>query len=157
MIMAQINHEIFYFERKRKFNRTLENAQIRKFQTKDIEDFPFQHYGILNVKELAEVIKYLYQFQKDKEYFIITVGMTESKVNPGENRMLVKPHLYFLIGNEKTLAPYQSYQGKYVESNELYQAISNSSQESDFICIELDRDLNNSLGIFPDLFIIPNL
>lgn len=77
--------------------------------------FPLHDEGKLNVIELAEVIKHLYQFKTGKEYHIFTVGATELDFEPiyGGKSNYTRPHLNLLIGNENTLAPYQELNGVY--------------------------------------------
>lgn len=57
-----------------------------------------------------------------------------------------KPHLYLMIGNDKTLEPYSEYNGKFVNTEKLYLNISLTKGQN-IINIEVDSDLHNSIGI----------
>lgn len=111
--------------------------------------FPLHEYGTLNVKELAESIKYLYQFKTGKEYQIFTMGAVELEGKPvyGGQVFSSKPHLYLMIGNNKTLEPYSKYNRKFVNSNKLYLDIYLHAKGQNIINIEADRDYHNSIGI----------
>lgn len=64
---------------------------------------PLMDYGDFPVKELAELIKLLFSYQKQEEYKIVTCGYSNSYDSA----------LFFLIGNEKSLADYISFQGTF--------------------------------------------
>ena len=38
----------------------------------------------------------------------------------GDKVYLMKPHLYFMIGNQKTLSPYSEFNGQYVNHDSLH-------------------------------------
>lgn len=111
--------------------------------------FPLHEYGNLNVKELAEIIKYLYQFKTGKEYQIFTMGAVELDAEPvyGGQVFSSKPHLYFMIGNNKTLEPYSEYNGKFVNSDELYLNIYFNARGKSIINIEADSAYHKSMEI----------
>lgn len=111
--------------------------------------FPLHEYGSLNIKELAEIIKHLYQFRTGKEYSIFTIGAVELDGEPvyGGQVYSSKPHLYYMIGNDKTLEPYSEYNGKFVNSNKLYLNIYLHARGRNIINIEADRDYRNFAGI----------
>ena len=77
--------------------------------------FPLVAQGEFNSKELVEVIKQLYSLERQKEYTILTLGLVEkdSTKDHGWTSESLIPHLYFLVGNEKTLAPFKEYNGQY--------------------------------------------
>ncbi|MDD4188015.1 MAG: hypothetical protein PHX04_04565 [Bacilli bacterium] len=117
------------------------SADILELYVRNISDkFPLYNDGNLNVKEVAELIKHCYQFQKDSEYDVLTIGVNELEGSPvyGGLSWSVNPHLYFMIGNNKTLAPYQEYNGQYVNEDKLYSQIYLNAQRKDLISIELD-------------------
>lgn len=111
--------------------------------------FPLHDYGTLNVKELAEIIKYLYQFKTGKEYQILTMGVAElhGEIVYGGQAFSSKPHLYIMIGNDKTLEPYREYNGNFVNSRKFYLDISLHAKGYNIINIEADKDCHNSIGI----------
>lgn len=83
------------------------------------KQFPLYDWGEFNVKELAEVIKQLYSFERQKEYDILTIGFVEDKTDTGrgwETRYLI-PHLYFLVGANHFLKPFQEYNQKFMNED----------------------------------------
>ena len=107
--------------------------------------FPLYNYGKLNVQELAEVIKHIYQFKTKEEFQILTMGATNQHCCDSQGQ------LYFLIGNSKTLHNFYGYQGEYHSSN-LFDLLMKSAHNNkpNYIMIETDYtdlNLNNSLDI----------
>jgi len=104
--------------------------------------FPLYDFGGLKVKELAEIIKHIYQFKTGKEYSILTIGVSELDVEPvyGDKVYLMKPHLYFMIGNQKTLSPYSEFNGQYVNHDSLHTDIYLNAKGKNLINIELAHD-----------------
>ena len=103
--------------------------------------FPLHFDAELSVTELSEIIKYLYQFKRQKEYQILTIGATE-RVCESEyigKFYTAQPHLFFLIGNDKTLAPFNEYNGKYSNVEYAYKEIFSKAKGKDLIGIEADR------------------
>lgn len=98
-------------------------------------NFPLYEYGNLNIKELAEIIKHLYQFKTGKEYSILTIGLCE-KVFKEQILFSYKPHLYLMVGDNKTLRPYEEFDGKFASSNKLCYSIKEKGQN--FINIDAD-------------------
>lgn len=111
--------------------------------------FPLHSYGVLNIKELAELIKHLYQFKTGKEYNILTIGTTSTEQEPdyGPKRFYAKPHIYFIVGSDKTLDPFKEYNGLFVNSDLLNTGIQEQSKKQNIICIEAAPDYQNLLGI----------
>lgn len=111
--------------------------------------FPLYDYGDLNIKELAEIIKYLYQFKTGNNYSIFTIGTVELDAQTvyGGQAFSSKPHLFFIIGNDKTLEPYREYNKKFVNSDKLHTDIYLRARGQNIISIEADRDYHNSMGI----------
>lgn len=122
---------------------------LKMYSYRISNNFPLHEYGILNVKELAEIIKHLYQFKTGKEYQIFTIGTVELEGEPvyGGQVFSSKPHLYLMVGNNKALEPYGEYNGKFVNSNKLYLNIFLNARGRNIINIEADRDYHNSIGI----------
>ncbi len=59
--------------------------------------FPLYEFGILNIKELAEIIKHVYQFRTGKEYNIFTLGAVETRGVPiYGDRIFQLDHIYIL-------------------------------------------------------------
>lgn len=117
------------------------SADILKLYIRNIStEFPLYNDGNLNVKEVAELIKHCYQFQRGSEYDILTVGVNELEGSPvyGGQSWSVNPHLYFMIGNNKTLAPYQEYNGQYVNEDKLHSQIYLNAKGKDLVAIELE-------------------
>lgn len=106
------------------------------------DQFPLQDYGKLNIKELTEIIKHLYQFKTGKEYKIFTMGAVELDGSPvyGGQVFSSRPHLYFMVGNDKTLEPYQEYNGKFVNSDRLYLNVYCHARGRNIINIEAEQD-----------------
>lgn len=111
--------------------------------------FPLQQDGELNVKELAEIVKHLYQFRADQEFEILTVGATELKGMPvyGGQTFSNVAHLYFLVGNAFTLAPFKEFNGKYINSDKVNTKIDLYAKGKNLLCIEADKNSKNTLGI----------
>lgn len=105
------------------------------------EYFPLYSDGELNVTELAEIIKHLYQFKRQQEYRILTIGATERDGEPvyGGQVFSAKPHLYFLIGNEQTLEPFACHNGRFENYWRMYNKIYLEAKGKDLISLELDR------------------
>lgn len=112
-------------------------------------NFSLAEYGKLNAKELVEVIKQIYQLKTGKEFDIVTIGTTEINGSPvyGGQVFSMKPHLSFLIGNEQTLAPYQEYDGKFLNDDHLYYQLYFGSRRPNLVTIELEEEATNSFGI----------
>lgn len=104
--------------------------------------FPLYYDGSLSVKELAEIIKHIYQFKTGKEYKILTIGVTETDAAPvyGGQSFSVKPHLYFMVGNEKSLSPFEQYNNQFVNEDRLHSHIYLYAKGKDLINIELERE-----------------
>lgn len=124
-------------------------SALETYLSRISDEFPLHEYGTLKVKELAEIIKHLYQFKTGKEYKIFTMGAVERHAEPtyGGNVYSSIPHLYIMIGNDKTLEPYQEYNGKFANLNSLYQDIFLGAKGQNIVNIEVDRDYHNSIGI----------
>lgn len=73
------------------------------------DSFPLYKNGVFKVKELAEIIKQCYQYERQQEYKIITLGTIDADCYD-----CVSPHLYFLIGNTKTLHPFYEYDKQFI-------------------------------------------
>lgn len=107
-----------------------------KYYTYISDKFPLNDYGKLNAKELAEVIKQLYQFEKESEYNILTIGAVAQ--DGDRDSVSLKPYLYFLIGNDKTLEPFQEYNGQFINDYKLWYRL-NYARSKDLISIPLER------------------
>jgi len=68
------------------------------------------------------VIRHLYQFHTGKDYQILTIGTTETDIEPvyGRKSYHTIPHLNILIGSEKALAPYQELSGTHTNDDMAY-------------------------------------
>lgn len=126
--MAQYYQE--FFDKKRKTEFVLydrfPSTEALDLYIRNISDkFPLYEVGSLDAKELAELIKHCYQFKTDSEYDILTIGANElvgTPVYQGQS-WSVKPHLYFVVGNNKTLAPFRQYDGQFINENKVYTSI----------------------------------
>lgn len=94
--------------------------------------FPLYDYGRLNVKELAEIIRHLYQFITNQEFNILTIGSIEDLDR-------VTPHVRFVIGNNKTLASYQQFNGTFSYDPFLDYKLSSEREEQSLISIDLEN------------------
>ncbi len=84
------------------------------YSTLPLKEHPINQYGQFDIKELAEVIKLLYSYQRQEEYQVLTFGFLDKRSVGFLVEELV-PNMYFLIGNDKTLAKYREYQGCFLE------------------------------------------
>lgn len=111
--------------------------------------FPLHEYGIFNVKELAEIIKYLYQIKRNEEFKILTFGATENRGEPvyGGQTFSLKPHMFFMIGNDKSLQPFKKLNGQYLNSDKVYTSIYLYGKGKNLVNVEIDRDHRFPLGI----------
>ena len=84
-----------------------------------------------------------------KEFDIVTVGTVEFHGTPvyGGQTFSMKPHLHFIIGNDKTLEPFREYQGLFVNSDKLYTTIDLRATGKDLVNIEVNQDYRTPLGI----------
>lgn len=107
-------------------------------------EFPLYEVGDLNVKELAEIVKHFYQFQRGPEYDILTIGSNEHHGSPvyGGQSWSIRSHMYFIIGDDKTLAPFREYDGKYINEDKVYTSIFLTARGKDLISIELENGYN---------------
>lgn len=82
-------------------------------------EHPLKEYGKFDIRELMIVIQYLYSFYQNEEYQSMVFGYLEKqsyKVAEGVFEEL-KPNLYFVVGNEKSLEEYQDYQNCFLEES----------------------------------------
>ncbi|HIR74661.1 TPA: hypothetical protein IAB95_04095 [Candidatus Ventrenecus avicola] len=107
--------------------------------------FPLYDFGKLNVKELAEIVKHIYQFKTGQEFDIVTVGAVEYQRTDVYGSL--KPHLYFMVGDNKTLEPFREYQGMFVNSDKLFTTIDLNAKGKNLVNIEVDQDHRTPLGI----------
>lgn len=103
------------------------------------QSFPMYQFGLFHVKELAEIIKYVYQFKTGQEFRICTVG----KIEYDSRNCPYDAFLYFLIGSCETLLKYQEYDGTLASSLEFC----HSEAEENLVKIPLDRNYRTPLGI----------
>jgi len=119
---------------------------LKLYISKISTEFPLYEVGSLNAKELAELIKHFYQFKRGAEYDILTIGATELYEEPiyvcGRKSLLVEPHMCFIIGNDKTLAPFREYDGQFFNEHKVYNSIFLNARKKDLISIELDMGWN---------------
>lgn len=140
---GKINKEFVYIEDYPKMEA------LDLYLSRISKEFPLMENGIFNIKELAEMIKHLFQFKTGKEFQILTIGAVELDGSPvyGGQVYSSKPHLYFLIGNENTLKQFKEYDGKFVNSNHLYADIFLEARGQNIIVIEAQMKYPDTLGI----------
>lgn len=139
----KINKEFILYDR----YPSVEALEI--YLQKNSRRFPLYDYGVLNVKELAEVIKHIYQFKTGQEFEILTIGANEKYGTPvyGGQIFSLRPHVYFMVGNNESLSSFKNYNGMYVNSDKFYTDIYLDARGKNMVNIELDRDYRSSLGI----------
>lgn len=146
-------YQAFYEKKRNKEFVLYENfpslEAFKIYLSKISYQFPLYDDGTLNIKELASMIKHLYQLKTGEDYSIVTIGTVERDGKPvyGDQVFSSNPHLHFMIGNEKTLKPYQEYNGTFVNSNKLYGSIYLYARGQNMISMEADRDYSNSMNI----------
>lgn len=112
--------------------------------------FPLYSFGEFQTTELAEMIKQLYSFERQKEYEILTLGLVEkdsTKDHGWEFERLI-PRLYFLVGNEKTLAPFKHYENQFINEDFLQSSIEDRCKK-DFVTIEVERYGRKAEDVLP--------
>ncbi len=109
--------------------------------------FPLYDYGNFSAFELAEIIKYIYQFQTRDKCSILTLGTDSMDKDIPNSLFGTNPHLYFAIGTDKSLESVLDYNGKFYNSPNLYNKIYLDLLGKGAVFIDLDLDPNNSLGI----------
>lgn len=146
-------YNAFYINKRNKNFKLYErfpSIDSLEFYLRIISDrFPLYEYGNFNVKELAEIIKHLYQFKRDEEFEILTFGSTENRGEPvyGGQIFSSKSHMFFMIGNDKSLQPFKKLNGQYLNSDKVYTSIYLYGHGKNLVNIDLDRDHRSPLGI----------
>ena len=106
--MAQYYQDFFTKKRNKEFvlyGRYPGIDALELYVNKISSEFPLYHKGNFNIKELAILIKHFYQFKRNKDYDVLTFGVNKNhgmSLYDGQSFSL-QPHLYFVVGNEKTL------------------------------------------------------
>lgn len=117
------------------------------FQKSFLAEHPIQEYGRFDIRELAELIKYLYSFYYQEEYRILTFGYLEKsmyQVNEGVFSQL-KPNLCFLIGNDRSLEQYDSYRNLFLETEQKFNFL---KKKKSLICLKpYVGTIRDTLGI----------
>jgi hypothetical protein len=101
---------------------------------------PMQSHGNFNIKELAIIIKLMYQFEKQDEYSILTIGKNHQKANRVNDRLEFEiiPELFFIIGNNNSLSPYKEFNGLYLGEEEIFEFERSFFPKKDLIAISAD-------------------
>lgn len=104
------------------------------FQKTFLAEHPIQEYGKFDIRELAELIKYLYSFYYHEEYRILTFGYLEKRMYQVNEGLFpqINPNLCFLIGNDRALERYDSYKNLFLESE---QSFDFSKKTKSLICL----------------------
>lgn len=132
------------------YDRFSSFSQIQSYYSKiDCQTHPIYEYGEFDIRELAEVIKLLYSYQRQKEYQIMTFGNVEWM--PG--RCKLEPNLNFLIGNDRTLEDYQEYQHCFLENDSHFKFEYSDSDIQSFISLMAQE--NRSYQHFPENTLLP--
>ncbi|MDD3453103.1 MAG: hypothetical protein PHN42_02340 [Bacilli bacterium] len=147
--MAQYYQDFFNSKNNKEFilYDRFPSLEMLKLHIKEISTvFPLYEVGRLDVKELAELIKHFYQFQRGLEYDILTIGTTEYLGSPvyGGQSYSVIPHIYFIIGNNKTLEPFRKYNGQFINEDKIYTSIYLNARGKNIIAIELENTYESS-------------
>lgn len=118
------------------------------FEKSFLADHPLGEYGKFDIKELLEVIKYLYSFYNGEEYNILTFGYLEKSiyhVQEGDFDEL-KPRLCFLVGNDKTLSDYREYQNLFLGLEKSFDF--SRKKESLVVLNPIEGTVSDTLGIY---------
>lgn len=112
-------------------------GEVQFYEERRYFSHPLANYGNFPIKELAELIKLLFSYQKQEEYKIVTLG--------GFNDL--SPSCYFLIGNDRNLTDYISFCGSYREDIENLN-VPYSRKIFDLVVLEAEQNSpKNTLGI----------
>lgn len=106
---------------------------------------PLYEYGYFNAKELAEIIKYIYQIHTGKEYKILTIGAIDEFGD--RDSFSTMPHLLFMIGNDKSIEQYKEFNGKFINNDRFYSRMWLDGDRRNLIELELEIDYSNTLNV----------
>lgn len=118
------------------------------FNNSFLAPHPINEYGKFSIKELAVLIKNLYSHQRQEDYKIVVFGGLKKEnlsLLEGEFEQL-KAKLFFLVGNDKTLDKYLSYNNSFFEDG---RGINNlvEKRASLIVLPVLEGTILNTLGI----------
>lgn len=124
--------------------------EIKAYYNEERRIHPISSFGNFNIKELAQVIKLLYSFERQKEYQIFTFGnLSLDHTGPEDIDRELKPYLYFLIGDEENLDPYKEFNHTFSEQE--YHYPFEKSKIQNLICLQPNKgDFQNTLEIISD-------
>lgn len=122
---------------------------LRYYLQRENSKFSLSDFGIFDACELAEIIKYIYQFEQGGKYSILTLGADSMDGEPtnSEKKFASNPHVYFLIGNDDTLKLFLNSAGKFYNDNYLYNKLYMDAPSGCFSSIELKHNPNNTMKI----------
>ena len=152
--LAQEYQKFFISKRKQEFvyyNHFPSTMALVGYLQEFNNNFPLYPYGILNVKELAEIIKHVYQFKTGKVYHILTTGASkESEIT----KLPIIPQAFFIIGNSHTITEdIIAYHGNYYNYLTKYNEINNIDlmPKSNLVKITLENGNWDEQGIIESL------
>jgi hypothetical protein len=134
-----------YFDNKKSkdlviYNRFPSFELLELYISRISDKHPMNEYGTFNITELAEIIKLLYQYERQEEFNILTVGRNyENGTTVYQDQVFnLIPQLFFVIGNKRTLEPYQKYNGKFINENISFE-FEFSKQKMNIIALSASR------------------
>lgn len=96
------------------------------FEMRGWKSLPYFAQGQFEVRELAEMIKQFYQFERERDYDIITIGIINRQEEVIHKDLIFKetleslhPYLYFIIGRKDLVARFKVLDGHFINSEKL--------------------------------------
>ncbi len=128
------------------------------FEMRGWRSIPYYSGGNFDVKELAEMIKQIYQFEKNEEYEILVMGLLDQQIEikhkdilHKEEKIVVVPKLYVLVGKKKLISRFEEFNGHFITSNQFasIRSIVENAHGKDLVILSINKTekLNEALDL----------
>ena len=121
---------------------------LLSFEMRGWRSIPYYAGGKFNVKELAELIKQIYQFETKQEYDILVVGLMDQKVETirkdiihKEEKTVLVPKLYVMIGKQNLIKRFEEFNGCFISSTQFsaIRSIIENAHGKDLVIIPINE------------------